>query len=495
MAELNEFVARQFVTVSFEVAKNYHPLKIFHQPLFYLANNLIQNIYKLSNNTKKYDEKLIDNKLEFEIDTDETNTNNIKLEMSMCESIGFENSSIDDIKLNMILDRFNTHLKFKYDGVEFTIKTYKNDSDTADCANNNFSKKEKEKEKEKKMNGIPFPLSHSEHTEYTRYEIKYKSIDLEKFDTFIKTSIQYYHIHFEGCIEDSNKITMCISNDDGSYFEHLGRRNKRSLDTVYLPNKQKADIISDLTKFLKPETKQRYAKLGVNYKRIYLLEGVPGSGKSSFIMGLASKFNYNIAIVSFTPKMTDVNLIRALRSLNEKERDRNDNNENNKKFFIVFEDMDCIFKARKSNDESKNSITFSGLLNALDGITTNENLICFITTNYKNNLDSALIRPGRVDYIMNFDYANKQQITDIFKVYTCEIYDSNTDSLQIDRKCKEFYEALNELNIQITTSLLQQYLMKYLDKPNDAISNVDELKKMYEASKVALETGDVGLYN
>jgi len=489
MSELNEFIARQFVTVSFEVAKNHHPLKIFNQPLFYIANNLIQRIYKLSNNIKKYDEKLIDNKLEFESDTDETNTNRIKLEMSMCESIGSENSSIDDIKLNMILDRFNTHLKFKYDGVEFSIKTYKNDSDTADYAynvNNNFSKKE--------LNGIPFPLSHSEHTEYTRYEITYKSIYLETFETFIKTSIKYYHTHFEGCVDDSNKITMCISNDDGSYFEHLGSRNKRSLDTVYLPHKQKNDIISDLTKFLKPETKKRYAKLGVNYKRIYLLEGVPGSGKSSFIMGLASKFNYNIAIVSFTPKMTDVNLIRALRSLNDKERDR-DNNDNSKKFFIVFEDMDCIFKARKSNDESKNSITFSGLLNALDGITTNENLICFITTNYKNNLDSALIRPGRVDYIMNFDYANKQQITDIFKIYSCEIYDSNTDSLQIDRKCKEFYEALNELNIQITTSLLQQYLMKYLDKPDDAISNVDELKKMYEASKIALETGDVGLYN
>ena len=30
---------------------------------------------------------------------------------------------------------------------------------------------------------------------------------------------------------------------------------------------------------------------------------------------------------------------------------------------VILEDIDCIFKERKSNDESKNSITFSGLLN------------------------------------------------------------------------------------------------------------------------------------
>jgi chaperone BCS1 len=245
----------------------------------------------------------------------------------------------------------------------------------------------------------------------------------------------------------------------------------------------KKAMVDDLKNFLDEKTTIKYKKLGITHKRTYLFEGIPGAGKSSFIMALASHFGFNLAIISFTPKMTDNDLIRLLRCLEEKD-------ENN--VFIIFEDMDCIFKARKENDENKNAITFSGLLNALDGITTSENLICFITTNYKNNLDSALIRPGRVDYIMNFDYAIKEQIIEIFKIYTCE---TSTDETETAKIAKEFYDSLQDLNIKISTSLLQQYLMKYLDKPEDAIKNLDELKKMYDACHICNDAGETGLYN
>jgi chaperone BCS1 len=213
------------------------------------------------------------------------------------------------------------------------------------------------------------------------------------------------------------------------------------------------------------------------HKRTYLFEGIPGSGKSSFIMALASHFGYNLAIISFTPKMTDNDLIRLLRSLEEKE-------ESN--VFIIFEDMDCIFKERKSNDESRNMITFSGILNALDGITTRENMICFITTNYKQNLDSALIRPGRVDSIARFDYVIKEQVFDIFTAFT-----ERRDKAQL------FYDELCRFNINISVSLLQQYLIKYIDETNidKVIDNLDELKKMYDASHISKDADETGLYN
>ena len=220
------------------------------------------------------------------------------------------------------------------------------------------------------------------------------------------------------------------------------------------------------------------------------ITGTGGAGKSSLIFSLASHFNYSIAIISFTPKMTDVNIMRALRSLEDN--DDKDNNKIKKKYFIVFEDMDCIFKERKTNDEHKNMVTFSGILNALDGITTPENMISFITTNFKSNLDSALIRPGRVDKIITFDYAIKEQVIEMYKKYTCEFY----ESLDIDKKCDEFYEVLCNLNIKTSTSLLQQYLMCHLDNPEGAIKNIKEMKKMYEASKVNnFETAEAGLYN
>ena len=42
-------------------------------------------------------------------------------------------------------------------------------------------------------------------------------------------------------------------------------------------------------------------------------------------------------------------------------------------------------------------VTFSGLLNALDGVASSEERIIFMTTNHLEHLDNALIRPGRVD--------------------------------------------------------------------------------------------------
>ena len=155
-----------------------------------------------------------------------------------------------------------------------------------------------------------------------------------------------------------------------------------------------------------------------------------------------------------------------------------------KKIFIIFEDMDCIFKERKANDESRNLITFSGILNALDGITTRDNMICFITTNYKQHLDSALIRPGRVDHIMKFDYVCKEQVLKIFTVFT-----------ECVEKAKDFYEELSRFNINISVSLLQQYLLKYINKPDEAIDNLDKLKKMYDDCHVNKEASETGLYN
>jgi len=111
-------------------------------------------------------------------------------------------------------------------------------------------------------------------------------------------------------------------------------------------------------------------------------------------------------------------------------------------------------------------------------------MICFITTNYKQHLDSALIRPGRVDHIMKFDYVCKEQVLKIFTVFT-----------ECVEKAKDFYEELSRFNINISVSLLQQYLLKYINKPDEAIDNLDKLKKMYDDCHVNKEAGETGLYN
>jgi len=59
-------------------------------------------------------------------------------------------------------------------------------------------------------------------------------------------------------------------------------------------------------------------------------------------------------------------------------------------------------------------VTFSGFLNALDGVASGEERIVFLTTNHIEKLDSALIRPGRVDLNVLIDDASPLQARTLF---------------------------------------------------------------------------------
>lgn len=62
-------------------------------------------------------------------------------------------------------------------------------------------------------------------------------------------------------------------------------------------------------------------------------------------------------------------------------------------------------------------MTFSGFLNALDGVASGEERIIFMTTNHPERLDPALIRPGRVDLSMLIDDASPAQAKRLFKQF------------------------------------------------------------------------------
>lgn len=448
------------VSIKFTFTPKCNYANVFNQPLFYLSENIKQQMLEKIKSDIVIPDR-IDKNLEININDDSKIINLQMLPIMHDLMDKIINGKIDSkYSLPYLLDRLflNNKIIFKYKNVNFMLEVTEISS----------------------INPIP-DGRHSDFTLYSSYQISFDNAEFEIFEDFIKTSIKYNDNYYNKINNDENKISMYISSAEGGFFEFLGKREKRKIESVYIPSKKKSDIMEDLEKFLKPETKARYNTLGINYKRTYLLEGLPGSGKTSLILALASHFGQNIAIVNFSPKLNDIELIRMLRSLDDRELD------SNKKTFVVFEDIDCIFKERKSNDEARNSITFSGLLNALDGIGTRDNMITFITTNYKNNLDNALIRPGRIDYIMTFEAANKEQIMDMYKAFTC------SDSIE---QCKQFYKQISSINItNITTSLLQQYLMKYIDEPIKAIENVDEIKKIYESCKVTSEAGETGLFS
>ena len=296
----------------------------------------------------------------------------------------------------------------------------------------------------------------------------------------MKTALTYHDRFMDKSSNDSQKINIYVNQADGYYFDFITARAKRSLDTIYRPKDKKAALVEDLTTFLLPCTKDRYAELCIPLKRVYLFEGIPGAGKTSFIFALASLIDYDVATVSCGPKFKDTDMFHLFRSMNEVGKSKNRNK------LLVLEDLDCLFQERKANDDNRNNVSFSGLLNVIDGFATPDNLICIITTNHIERLDSALVRPGRVDYIMSFTYVVREQIIDIFNAYT----------KPADKALSEvFYGAVKDLHIRVTFSLLQQYLLKYVNSPAEAIDNIADMKKMYDASSIDKFAEDSGLFS
>ena len=85
--------------------------------------------------------------------------------------------------------------------------------------------------------------------------------------------------------------------------------------------------------------------------------------------------------------------------------------------FVLIEDIDAAFNKRvqSSADGYQSSVTFSGFLNALDGVASGEERVIFMTTNHPERLDPALIRPGRVDLAMLIDDASPRQARRLFE--------------------------------------------------------------------------------
>lgn len=300
-----------------------------------------------------------------------------------------------------------------------------------------------------------------EDTEYVRIILSFENNkDMNIIHNFLNSVIDYADKHMFEIESEIGKL--CIYCNDEGYWEKTLTKKYRNMDTIYLPKKDKGMILDDVELFLSNSTKERYESIGRVHKRVYLFEGLPGSGKTSFISAIASQICYDIAIISFTEKVTDGKLIRLMKNLPEKT-------------ILVMEDIDVLFQERKKNDEHKNLVTFSGILNNLDGITTRDGFICFITTNYKDCLDKALLRPGRVDKQLKFTYIVKEQMKDMFTKFMGDGYTED--------KFKTFYNSFRDLKVKVSVSLVQEYLFKYLDDPDKAIENVDEIKDLYDQVK------------
>lgn len=108
-------------------------------------------------------------------------------------------------------------------------------------------------------------------------------------------------------------------------------------------------------------------------------------------------------------------------------------------------------------------MTFSGLLNSLDGVAASEERIIFMTTNHFDRLDPALLRPGRVDVKKFIGLASKNQIIQMFNRF----YPGN------EGLAEQFADLVGECH---SPAQIQGHFILYKNSPFEALKHASEIK-------------------
>nr|UDO47876.1 AAA+ ATPase [Pandoravirus massiliensis] len=207
------------------------------------------------------------------------------------------------------------------------------------------------------------------------------------------------HKHAEPKVVD--RIT--IRRWTGTHWSRHARPSKRPLDTLFLPANTLKDVMDDVRGFLDGEAD--YARFGRPYKRVYLLSGAPGLGKSSLALALAGHFDLDLYVYAVDDESTDQGLAAAVSAADAP-------------CALLIEDVDMA-------GGPKSHLTLSGLTNVLDGAQTRHGVAVFLTTNHPDRLDAALVRSGRVDKWLRFDAATADQIVAMVKRYFAAQFESS----------------------------------------------------------------------
>ena len=236
--------------------------------------------------------------------------------------------------------------------------------------------------------------------------------------------------------------------------DRIKRKRGRDPETLMYQEGIFDDIHGDIVKF--NDSYDWYSKLGIPYKKTFLLHGPPGSGKTSLALALATKLRYSLYNIDLSSGDGNVNaLLFCLGNIP-------------KHSIVLIEDIHTVgaSKENRPTEEAPLSLSIEGLTNVIDGALSAEGIILLMTTNYPDLLDDRLIRPGRIDK---------------------KVYIGNADHFQIENLAKKFYpEANGEIKEFVSTVDEDLYSMAQLQEffiRNPQIGQILKNRSLLDAIK------------
>ncbi|HBN6266178.1 TPA: AAA family ATPase [Vibrio parahaemolyticus] len=222
-----------------------------------------------------------------------------------------------------------------------------------------------------------------------------------------------------------DELAIFNLNTDGAWASPIFEK-KRDFDVLALNPDTRTAFSDKISRFMSGE--ERYKQLDLPWKETFLLHGRPGSGKTSIIKALASKYNLPIYRLNLS-SLSNSGLERAFMSVPDNS-------------LILIEDFDSASsvlsrvpstKSHGDNpdkastpvdDEAKalasvlTSLDMSTVLNVLDGIVSLHGVLVFLTTNHLEHIDKAVFRDGRVDHLIDLPLLTPSTV----KAYLESIY-------------------------------------------------------------------------